>query len=232
MPPLLDSCPGRVLLQRDPDTVKRSSTVRTGQQLADLFGNLDIYLFDQLLRGRITPEMRVVDVGCGTGRNLRYLMRAGFQVYGVDRDAGAIATVRRLASRLAPALSADQFRVESVEQMSFPNGFANVVICNAVLHFARDEQHFRAMLESAWRVLAPEGLFFARLASTVGLEDRLEHIAGRRYRQPDGDERFLVDEGWLVTLTRELGGTLADPIKTTVVQGRRAMTTWVARKRP
>ena len=47
---------------------------------------------------------------------------------------------------------------------------------------------------------------------------------------PDGDERFLVDEAFLMTATAELAGTLLDPLKTTVVQGTRSMTTWVVGK--
>ncbi len=59
---------------------------RGSAELVELFGEIDVYLFDQLLRGRITPGLRVLDAGCGGGRNLVYLMRAGCHVYGVDRD--------------------------------------------------------------------------------------------------------------------------------------------------
>ena len=194
------------------------------------FGDIDVYLFDQLLRGRIGPGMRVVDVGCGSGRNLVYLLRSGYEVGGVDPDRGAIAAVRRLASQLAPALPADNFRVEPAEAITFPDAFADVVLCNAVLHFARDDAQFRAMLGGAWRVLKPGGLFFCRLASSIGIEQLVKPIAGRRHRLPDGSERYLVDEGRLVLLTEELGGTLVDPLKTTVVQNQRSMTTWVVRK--
>jgi 2-polyprenyl-3-methyl-5-hydroxy-6-metoxy-1,4-benzoquinol methylase len=37
--------------------------------LQEQFGQLDIYWFDQLLRGRIVPGMRILDAGCGFGRN-------------------------------------------------------------------------------------------------------------------------------------------------------------------
>jgi hypothetical protein len=39
-----------------------------------------------------------------------------------------------------------------------------------------------------------------------------------------------VDEPLLLALTAELGGQLMDPLKTTVVQNQRCMTTWVVRK--
>jgi len=198
--------------------------------LQEQFGAIDIYLFDQLLRGRITPGMRIVDAGCGSGRNVVYLLREGYEVFGVDSDPRALESLRRLAAVLAPALPAANFRVEAVEAMSFPDGFAGAVICSAVLHFARDDAHFDAMLRETWRVLQPGGLLFCRLASSIGIEAQIQPLGGRRYWLPDGSERYLVDEPLLLRLTGELGGQLADPLKTTVVQNQRSMTTWIVRK--
>ena len=196
--------------------------------LAAEFGDIDIYLFDQLLRGRIARGMRVFDAGCGTGRNLVYLLRQGFEVCGSDANAGAIAQVGALAAALAPGGTHD-FRVEAIEVTSFPDRHADVVIASAVLHFARDAAHFEAMLRQLWRVLRPGGLFFARLASTIGIEDDVKPIGHGRYRLPVGSDRFLVDAAAIEDWTRRLGGALIDPIKTTVVHNQRSMTTWVAR---
>lgn len=198
--------------------------------LSDQFGAIDIYLFDQLLRGRIAPGMRILDAGCGGGRNIVYLLNSGYEVFGADANPNAIAEVRSLAARLAPALPENNFRAEPLAALSFPESFADVVICNAVLHFAKDDADFDAMLHGCSRALKPGGLFFCRLASTIGLDGRGEPLGGRRYRLPDGSERYLVDEAMLVTLTSDLGGALLDPLKTTVVQGQRCMTTWVVRK--
>jgi tellurite methyltransferase len=198
--------------------------------LQEQFGGIDIYLFDQLLRGRVVPGMRVLDAGCGAGRNLVYLLRSGYEVFGIDADPVAVQRVQQLASRLAPHLPLENFRVESIERMPFPDALADAVISSAVLHFARDDAHFTAMLHSSWRVLKPGGLFFCRLASSIGMEQRVSPIAGRRHRLPDGSERYLVDEALLMDLTRELGGVLLDPLKTTIVQNQRCMTTWVLRK--
>lgn len=194
------------------------------------FGPIDIYLFDQLLRGRLVPGHRVLDAGCGTGRNLVYLLQSGYEVFAADADPRAIAAVRQLAGRLAPQLPADNFRAEQMEGMSFPEAFADAVISSAVLHFARDDEQFHGMLRGAWRALKPCGLFFCRLASTIGMEERMRRISGRRFWLPDGSQRYLVDEEMLLELTRELGGTLLDPLKTTIVQDQRCMTTWVVRK--
>lgn len=200
-------------------------------ELSDQFGAIDIYLFDQLLRGRIRPGMRIFDAGCGYGRNLVYLLREGYEVFGVDADPAAIAGIRELARALAPGLPADNFRVEPIESTSFPDEAADAVLASAVLHFARDEAHFHAMLRECWRVLKTGGIFFCRLASSIGIEGRFRSLGGRRALLPDGSERFLVDEEMLMGLTDSLGGALLDPLKTTVVQNQRAMTTWVVRKR-
>ena len=187
------------------------------------FGQIDIYLFDQLLRGRIMPGMRIFDAGCGYGRNLVYLLREGYEVFGVDQDPGAVETVRQLSA-------AENFRVEAVEAMSFPDAFADVVLSSAVLHFARGDEQFDAMLRGTWRVLKPGGLLFCRLASSIGIENQVKSIQGRRFLLPDGSERYLVDEALLMALTKNLGAKLLDPLKTTVVQNQRSMTTWVLRK--
>jgi tellurite methyltransferase len=194
------------------------------------FGDIDIYLFDQLLRGRITSGMRILDAGCGEGRNLVYLLRCGLDVWGVDTDQTAIAATRTQAAALAPAMGRDRFTVHPVERLPFDDGAFDVVLSSAVLHFARDQAHWWAMLGEMWRVLATGGLLWMRLAAATLQESRLRPLGGRRYRASDGTERFLVDEPFLVEATEKLGGQLADPIKTTVVQSSRSMATWVLRK--
>ncbi|MCA1621754.1 MAG: class I SAM-dependent methyltransferase [Acidobacteria bacterium] len=196
----------------------------------ELFGQIDIYLFDQLLKGRFNPRMRVLDAGCGGGRNLVYFLRCGYDVCGVDMSAEAVAHARALASGLAPHLPADNFRVEAVEVMSFADASFDVVISSAVLHFARDEEHWRGMLSEMWRVLKPGGFFFARLASSVGVEEQIIRLEGRRCRLPDGSDRFLVDDRMLLAAADSLGGELFEPLKTVVVRNLRSMSTWCLRK--
>src|ERR1700685_3276647 len=166
-------------------------------------GPIDIYLFDQMLRGRIAPGMRIFDAGCGSGRNLIYFLRESYEVFGVDADPRA-----------------NNVRAETIEGTSFGEAFAGFAINSAVLHFARDDSHFDAMLRGTWRVLKPGGLFFCRLASSIGIENQVKRVAsanrGRRFLLPDGTERYLVDEALLIALTKELGGQLADHLKTTV----------------
>ncbi len=198
--------------------------------LQEWFGQIDIYLFDQFLKGRFNPRMRVLDAGCGGGRNLVYFLRCGYDVCGVDLSPDAIAHVRALAAGLAPHLPADNFRAEAVEGMSFADADFDVVISSAVLHFARDEEHWQRMLREMWRVLKPGGIFFARLASSVGVEGQITRLEERRFHLPDGSDRFLVDDPMLLAAADSLGGELIEPLKTVVVRNTRSMSTWCLRK--
>ncbi|HVG07765.1 MAG TPA: class I SAM-dependent methyltransferase [Thermoanaerobaculia bacterium] len=199
-------------------------------ELREQLGDIDIYLLDQLLKGRLTPDMSILDAGCGGGRNLVYFLREGYPVFAVDENPRAVAQVRALATQLAPELPPESFKVSDLSEIPFPDERFDAVICSAVLHFARDEAQFGRMLGEMWRVLRPGGLFFARLASTIGIEPLVRPLQGRRYHLPDGSERFLVDEAMLVRLAEQLGGSWIEPLKTTVVQNQRSMSTWVLRK--
>lgn len=193
------------------------------------FGDIDIYLFDQLQRGRFDTRRRVLDAGCGGGRNLPYLLAHGFDVFALDEEGAAVTQVRRMFASLAPHLPDDQVRQGPVEALPWPDRSMDVVISSAVLHFARDAAHFDAMLDEMWRVLAPGGLLFARLATSIGIAHLVEMPVGRQ-RLPDGSDRFLVDERTLLSTTARWGARLLDPLKTTNVQNMRAMTTWVVLK--
>ena len=198
--------------------------------LTEIFGQIDIYLFDQILRGRVPQGSRVLDAGCGGGRNIYYLLNAGYDVSAADADPNAISDVMRLAADLNASLPPTNFRREPVEAMSFPDESMDVILSVAVLHFALNDEQFEAMMESIWRVLKPGGLFFCRLASNIGMEFKMVQRRGRRHLLPDGTERYLVDEAMLMEWTSRLGAVLLDPLKTTIVQNQRCMTTWVIRK--
>jgi len=193
------------------------------QELRRRFGDIDIYLFDQLLRGRLDRRGRILDAGCGGGRNLPFLIEHGFDICAIDRDPAAVGTVAGMLS------GRGDVRQGSLDALPWDTATMDAVICSAVLHFAQDEAQFDAMTAELWRVLRPGGLFFARLASSIGIETLLPARRGRM-QLPDGSHRFVVDEQKILETTETNRGSLLDPIKTTNVHNQRAMTTWVAQK--
>jgi len=199
-------------------------------ELQQLYGNIDIYLFDQLLKGTYDNCRKVLDVGCGGGRNLIYFLRNGYEVYGIDPNANAVESAKELSRSFSPANPLQNFKVAAAEDMPFVKDYFDLVISSAVLHFAKNEEDFDSMLRSMWRVLKPGGYFFARLASDIGIETLVHNLGNGRYLLPDGSERFLVNEQVLLQYTQSLNGLLHEPIKTTNVQNLRCMTTWCMRK--
>jgi len=165
----------------------------------------------------------------GYGRNLVYLMREGSEVFALDQDPAGVNHVRALSQSLGTNLPQENFQIGAIEHMPFADSFADVVICSSVLHFARDDEHFQAMLEELWRVLKPGGMLFCRLGSRIGMD--FERAGGNRFIVGDGSKWYLVDEEMLMDLVEEMNAVLVDPLKTTIVQDYRCMTTWVLRKR-
>lgn len=174
--------------------------------------------------------MRILDAGCGSGRNIEYLLRAGFEVAGIDQSAEAITYLHDKLGKILSHIPLDQFEVGEISQMPYENNSFDWVISNAVLHFAQNHAHFVAMVNEMMRVLKPKGILFVRLASDIGISHLIEPLENGWYHLPDGSNRFLVTELQLVELTQQLGANLIEPIKTTNVQNLRAMTTWVIQK--
>lgn len=196
----------------------------------------DIYLLDQILKQRIAPGSRVLDAGCGSGRNLPYFLEAGFEVYAADLKSKGLELARKRAREAGQAHGDEHFRLEAIESLSFEDASFDLVICNAVLHFAEDQAHFEAMLAQLFRVTRPGGLCFCRLASDIGIEALVLPVLGAASARikllPDGSQRFLVDLEYLLALGQKHALELADPIKTVNVQNQRCMTNWVWRRPP
>ena len=206
------------------------SRIPPSAELQEQFGAIDIYLFDQLMKGTFDARPRILDVGCGGGRNLPYFLKHGFEVFAIDSDPAAVSATRSVVARLAPALSPDHVQLGDIDALPWPDGRIDAVLCSAVLHFARDEGHFDRMIADMWRVLAPGGFFFARLATSIGFEHVLPARSGWM-RLPDRSERFVVSEEMILNWTVRLNAIQVEPLKTTIVQGQRAMTTWCLLKR-
>jgi tellurite methyltransferase len=205
-----------------------SRSIQSG--LREQFGDIDIYAFDALLQGYWFPPMRFLDAGCGTGRNLPFFLSHGFEVSAIDVDDDALEVARELARIRYPEYSQSQFRSESIESCTFVDASFDAILCNAVLHFSRDENHFVAQLQNLWRMLAPGGTVLIRLGTRIGLEDQVQPLGAGRYLQPDGSKWFLPDALELADYEVQLGAQRWKPLKTALVVGRRSMTTWWLRK--
>lgn len=195
-----------------------------------LLGNIDIYLLDQILKGRFTKEMKILDAGCGEGRNAVYFINSGYQVFGVDKDQLAVQYIRYLSKSLDPKYDAQRFQVAGLEEIPFHGEAFDAVICSAVLHFAQDETDFWKMMSELIRVLKTNGTLWFRMTTAFGgMLEESNALAGGKYLLPDGSERFLLTEKHVDKL-QELGLEFVEHPKSVLVHGKRAMGVFVMRK--
>jgi len=199
--------------------------------LNKLLGNIDLYLLDQLLKGRFTKEMLILDAGCGEGRNAHYFIQKGYRIMGVDSNASAINMARISARTLDSNFDAQRFQVAFLEDIPFHSGAFDVVLSSAVMHFSKSKAHFLTLLEEHMRVLKPGGIFWLRMCTDAGgtfaLKDKLSLSM---QELPDGTERFVLTEKLIGEMMEIYQLTLLELPKSVVVHNYRAMGVFIFQK--
>ncbi|MBK9569159.1 MAG: class I SAM-dependent methyltransferase [Chitinophagaceae bacterium] len=71
------------------------------------------------MKGRYHETDKILDQGCGTGRNMHWFLQNGIEIYGIDKSEELIAGIK-LAN---PTLSPDRFKVSLIEKMPFPDNY-------------------------------------------------------------------------------------------------------------
>lgn len=199
-------------------------------ELNRLLGNIDIYLLDQILKGRFTPDMKILDAGCGEGRNAVYFINSGYLVFGIDENELAIQYIRYLSKSLKPDYDAHRFQVGKLEEIPFHTSSFDAVICSAVLHFAADETNFWQMMNEILRVLKPGGILWFRMTTAFGgMKEESRELGGGKYLLPDGSERFLMTQEHVDKLL-EKGLRFLESPKSVLVHGQRTMGVFVFEK--
>lgn len=193
-------------------------------------GNIDIYLLDQILKGRYNKSMKILDVGCGEGRNLIYFLNNGFDIYGIDKNAAAIQMLQYIARTINTKYEHRRFIQSAIEGIPFNEGEFDVIICSAVLHFAENDAHFHKMLGSICSVTKTGGSLFIRMTSDIGIEDKVFEVSEGQYQIPDGSIRYLLKRKAIPELLSKYNLSLVEPVKTVNVEDKRCMTTLVLRK--
>lgn len=193
--------------------------------LKDTIEGIDIYILDQILKDRFKKGGKLLDAGCGNGRNLKWFYNTGFEVYGTDLDVDKIELCKLNYPRLK-----DKFLVTRIEEMPYKANYFDAIICNAVLHFAKDLNHFYEMFHNLLRIIKPKGVLFIRVASNFGIEQQVEFIKNGVYKLPDGSTRFLLTPDILNDLKLLKNISFIETVKTTIVENKRSMTTLVLQK--
>ena len=196
--------------------------------IQELLGQTDIYLVDQIMKGRYVPTDKILEAGCGGGRNMDWFVKNNFLIYGIDQSEAAILNLRGKY----PDLNDERLQVARVEKLPFPEAYFDHIISSAVLHFAKSETHFKEMLGEMVRVLKPGGSLFIRLASDIGIEHKVILLGDGNYQIPDGSMRFLLTRQLVRELVQTFHLAYLEPLKTVNVEDVRCMSTLVFRREP
>lgn len=195
------------------------------KSLEENIKDIDIYILDQILKDRYQPGAKILDAGCGNGRNLKWFYQAGFKIHGIDPDMERLKQCKELYKG-----QQENFIQATVEEMPYESNSFDHVVCVAVLHFARDLSHFYKMFEELLRILKPQGSLFIRIASNFGMEKQVKLIRSGVYELPDGATRFLLTQKILDEIQSKYNISLLENVKTTIVYNMRCMTTLVIQK--
>jgi SAM-dependent methyltransferase len=201
------------------------------KSLNRLLGNIDIYLLDQILKGRFTKEMKILDAGCGEGRNTIYFLNEGYQIFGVDSNPIAIQMARIYAQTIQKDYDVFRFQTSLIEKLPFHQGAFDAVISSAVLHFATSETHFLTLVDDMMRLLKPGGIFFLRMTTGHGeMQEKSPHLGDGVYLLPDGSERFLLTDSLEKEIVSKYKFKYLEQAKSVLVHGQRAMGVFVWEK--
>ena len=195
------------------------------QKLREAIDGTDIYLLDQILKLNYQEGSKILDVGCGAGRNLKWFYKNNYEIFGIDISEDDITYCKEVYQK-----QSNHFKLASAQEIPFSDNFFDHVVCNAVLHFANDSVHFTKMFKELIRVLDSKGTLFIRTASNFGLEYTAEHISNGVYKLPDGSQRFLITKDFIENLEEKYNIELIENVKTTLVRDKRSMTTLVLKK--
>ena len=193
--------------------------------LKEYIKDVDIYILDQILKDRYQPGAKIVDVGCGNGRNLKWFYQPNYEIYGTDTNTERLNSCKELYK-----LQKENFKEASIVDMPFEDNTFDHVICIAVLHFAISLSQYYKMFEELLRILKPQGSLLIRTASNFGIENDVQELGKGIFVLPDGSTRFLLTTEILEGLEADNRFEWIENVKTTIVKDKRAMTTLVIKK--
>lgn len=185
------------------------------KELNQTLGNVDIYLLDQILKGRFESKPRILDAGCGEGRNLSYFKNNGHIIYGIDKNPLAI----RMLHMMYKVLPKEHFLAGDLETLPWKDNFFDAIVCSAVLHFAPDQTSMYTMVSEMVRVLKPRGTLFIRAASDLGLSS-----------PQDSNFSYLITKRDIEKIQEIFPVVSVEPVKSVLVEDKRSMLVWVLEK--
>lgn len=122
--------------------------------------------------GKQAAEMKVIDLGCGSGLITRRIQEMGYKVTGLDFSEEAVSK--------AKANGIDAYQCNLDEGIKGENGEFDVVWAGDIVEHVFDPM---GLLREANRVLKSKGVLIVSIPSDVGLNNRLRMLFGISYQE-------------------------------------------------
>ena len=171
---------------------------------------------DLILKGNVNPSSRVLDIGCGEGRNGIYFIQNGYEYHGWDTDESKISLLEYLSKSIIGAKVT--FEIQDFRRAS-SNETYDLIICSRVLHFAESEEDFYEMWKKLTSLLSSGGIIYLSMDSVIetSIGKRLE---SGKVEFPDGKIRFTLTKELYVEIKK--GFEEIEPLRTLVHHKERA----------
>lgn len=200
------------------------------KQLNNELGNIDLYWLDFILKGFLPENAKILDAGCGEGRNLTYCLKNRMDIFGIDQNPEAIQLLKLIAKQYKIEDIEARFQVMKLDKILFPDDTFDVIICSAVLHFAKSLEHFKKMVSELVRLLKPGGKIFLRTMTDHYLAEEVIEMEPNIYQFPNEQIRFVVNAERFINDLNTQKLELIEPFKEVVVQDRHTMGTFMLQK--
>ena len=192
------------------------------EKLNSELGNIDLFLLDQLLKGRVSENDRILDAGCGEGRNLLYFLRNNYKVHAVDPNPSAIKMVQMHARTLGSTIPATNFLCTTIEESPYEAGYFDVVFCFSLLHHSTSAADFHNKVRSLLGMLKDKGTLLLKMEALKGVEDGVVQLESGLFNLPDGSSRYLMTNSDIKWITAECGMKQLEPVKIEMIENQRS----------
>ena len=177
---------------------------------------MDLFLMDLILKGKIPSNARVLDVGCGEGRNGIHFIQQGHEYHGWDIDSSKLKLLEYLAKTFDASHA--HFKIQDIRSAE-ADRFFDFIICSRMLHFAESKVDFLLMWEKLSGQLKRGGILYVSMDSIIDndLWKKLEH---GKIKFPDARIHFALTSDIYEEIKK--GFEEIEPLKTLVYHNKRA----------
>ncbi|WKK76408.2 class I SAM-dependent methyltransferase [Marivirga salinae] len=200
------------------------------KQLNSELGNIDLYWLDFILKGYLPDDAKVLDAGCGEGRNLTYCLKNNLDIFGIDQNPEAINFLKLIAKKYKLGDLDARFQVMKLDKILFPDSTFDIIIGSAVLHFAKNVAHFNMMINELIRLLKPNGKIFIRTMTDRYFPENIVELEEGVFQFQNKQIRFVINADVFVENLRDRQLELIEPYKEVLVENRHTMGTFMFQK--